>query len=59
TVNWTSETGKMYNLWRSTNLVTDPGTIIMPNVPATPPVNTYIDPVNNLDRAFYYIEVQQ
>lgn len=43
-VSWSSETGRVYGLQRSTNLVSDAfGHLVAAHLAATPPLNTYTD----------------
>ncbi len=50
---WLSKAGRIYNLYRSTNLLSG-FTQVLTNAPATPPLNCYTDTVGN---AFYQIDV--
>ena len=54
-VKWTSETGVVYRLKRSTNLVTDPFmTIVHTNISATPPINVSTDEMAGGKAVLYY-----
>jgi hypothetical protein len=54
-IRWTSETGVVYRLTRSTNLVTDLfTTLVTTNIPATPPINVETDQTDVGTAAWYY-----
>ena len=54
-IRWTSETGVVYRLKRSTNLVTDLfTTLVITNIPATPPINVETDKTDVGTAAWYY-----
>lgn len=53
---WTSETGKLYSLWTSTNLVLG-FTLKDADIASTPPLNTYTTTVENVDCTFYKMTV--
>ena len=58
-VSWASVGGKLYTVWRATNLV-DGFAAIATDVVATPPVNTYVDATSSgLSSVFYSIGVQE
>ena len=54
-IRWTSETGVVYRLTRSTNLVTDLfTTLVNTNIPATPPINVETDQTAVGEAMLYY-----
>ena len=54
-IRWTSETGVVYRLKRSTNLVTDLfTTLVTTNIPATPPINVATDKTDVGTATWYY-----
>ncbi|MEM7390832.1 MAG: right-handed parallel beta-helix repeat-containing protein [Verrucomicrobiota bacterium] len=56
-IRWTSEPGVLYSLSYTTNLV-EFGTVIQSNIPATPPINVFVDNLTSNDaRRFYRVEV--
>ena len=58
TLSWQSQTNRVYELDRTTDLTTNFATIA-PNLPATPPVNTYVDsPPTNVP-VFYRITTER
>ncbi|MDD5706376.1 MAG: C25 family cysteine peptidase [Kiritimatiellae bacterium] len=54
-VTWNSWSNSFYTVYRSTNLMTDAGTPIAGNIPATPPVNVYTDAAPGMVSAFYRV----
>ena len=56
-VTWSSVSNKLYDVWRSTNLVSS-ASLISSNLPATPPMNVYTDTAPDSVRAYYFIGVQ-
>ena len=58
-IRWQSASNVVYQIQRSTNLVTDAGTAIQSNIPATPPQNTATDATATVaGSCFYWIEIQ-
>ena len=58
-LSWASVSGKLYTVWRATNLV-DGFTTIATNIAATAPVNTHVDAAaSGLTTVFYSIGVQE
>ena len=54
-VRWTSETGVVYRLTSSTNLLTDGfTTVVATNIPATPPINVITDEAARGKAGLYY-----
>ena len=54
-IRWTSETGVVYRLTRSTNLMTDPFTnVVHTNIPATYPINISTDETAVGEAVLYY-----
>ena len=54
-VRWTSETGVIYRLTSSTNLLTDRfSTVVATNIPATPPINVATDETAVGEAVLYY-----
>ena len=53
---WTSVAGKTYTIHKASDLSSG-FTILQDNIPATPPLNTYTDPVPGT-AAFYVISVR-
>jgi hypothetical protein len=54
-VRWTSETGVVYRLTSSTNLLTDRFmTLVSTNIPATPPINVATDETAIGEALLYY-----
>lgn len=58
-ISWESVEGKMYSLLLQTNLVTDSSTAVASDIPATPPVNTFTNTVEDWGQLYYRVEVQQ
>jgi hypothetical protein len=57
---WNSASNRFYTLQRSTNLATAAGyTNLSPDVPATPPVNSYTDSPGPGGALFYRVRVRQ
>jgi hypothetical protein len=56
TIRWTSEEGRLYTVYKSTNLNTG-FRVFADSVAATPPVNSYPDPAPGR-RAFYLIKLR-
>ena len=56
TIRWHSAPGKIYTVYKSTELSAG-FQILQDNIAATPPLNTLIDSVGS-ERAFYIIEVR-
>jgi len=55
-ISWPSVAGRLYDLWRGTNLMEwGSFVIIATNLPATPPVNSYTDTVFGSRSFFYFI----
>lgn len=52
---WQSQGGKTYNVWFTANLST-PFSVIVSNLPATPPFNSYQAPIGVSGSGFYRIE---
>jgi hypothetical protein len=58
-LHWQSATGRVYHVYVSTNLTTDPFTEeIAPELPATPPVNVYTDAVDRAGSVFYRVGLE-
>ena len=58
-IQWSSVSNKFYTVVRTTNLLESAGVApLVGTLPATPPLNTYTDRVDVLDRAFYRIGVE-
>lgn len=55
TLYWQSTPGRMYTVEATTNLNAGFNIILNSNIPATAPMNIYIDKVNNVSRKFYRI----
>ena len=58
-ISWESVEGKMYSLFLQTNLVTASSTAVASDIPATPPVNTFTNTVQDWEHLYYRVEVQQ
>ena len=58
-ISWESVEGKMYSLLLQTNLATDSSTTVASDIPATPPVNTFTNVVQDWENLYYRVEVQQ
>jgi hypothetical protein len=56
-VQWASETGRLYDLVRATNLLTGFAPLTS-GIPAMPPLNTYTDTVDAIPSLFYRIRVR-
>ena len=57
-VQWSSESNRFYNLWRSERLDA-PFSLVYSNLPATPPLNSVLDDLPESAASwFYWIEVQ-
>jgi hypothetical protein len=57
-VSWQSALGKSYTLRRSTNIATDAfSTVVISDIPATPPLNIFTDAPPAADRLFYLISI--
>jgi hypothetical protein len=56
-LSWSSETGKTYSLWVSTNLVEGQFVCTNSAIASTPPLNTVTSPVNSAGCLFYQIRV--
>ena len=55
-VEWASETGRLYDLQRSTNLLTGFSPLTS-GIPAAPPLNVYTDSIGNAPVYFYRVGV--
>jgi 1,4-alpha-glucan branching enzyme len=55
-IQWNSLTGQVYRLSRGTNL-NNAFTVIAPSLPATPPINSYTDAVQQAGAVFYQVLV--
>jgi uncharacterized repeat protein (TIGR03803 family) len=55
---WSSEAGKFYTIWSATNLTQGTRTAVASHLPATPPVNTYTNPVAGDGATIYSVEVE-
>jgi len=55
---WSSETGKVYSMWISTNLIS--GSFLLTNafIMATPPINTLTTSVKSLECVYYQLTVE-
>ncbi|MDF7825346.1 lamin tail domain-containing protein [Pontiellaceae bacterium B12227] len=54
---WSSETGKVYSLWFSTNLVAGEFALTNSAIPATPPLNTLTTEVSGAKCIYYQLRV--
>lgn len=54
---WQSASNRLYSIWRSASLPDGFAHRIVTNLPATLPVNSYTDTVDNAEALFYRIEV--
>jgi hypothetical protein len=54
-IHWPSVEGKVYSVFRGTNLLNDSFTAIANGVPATPPLNVYTDAVAGAECRFYRV----
>jgi len=57
-ISWSSVDGKLYSVYRRTNLVTGTALLLESDLPATPPVNTFTNAVTVWERYYYRVEVQ-
>jgi hypothetical protein len=55
-IRWSSETGQVYSLDRSTNLVAGSFPVQVSNLVATPPINAYTDAVTGVGPYFYRVK---
>ncbi len=55
---WNSQTGKSYTIWSMTSLASGARSALANHVPATPPVNTYTNPLPTGDFRLYFLEVE-
>ena len=55
---WSSETGKVYTLWVSTNLVSGTFEEAVAPIPSTPPLNTFTAGVESAESLYYRISVE-
>lgn len=58
-ISWQSVDGKLYSVYRRTNLVTGTKEKLAENIAATPPVNSFTNTVTEWERYYYRVEVQQ
>jgi hypothetical protein len=55
---WSSETGKVYSLWFSTNLISGDFTLTNSFIMATPPINTLTTAVKSVECVYYQLTVE-
>lgn len=59
-LHWSSVANRVYDVWRSTNLVTGGWVMISAsNMPAIPPTNIWVDTSSPSNRAFYKVKVKR
>jgi len=58
-ISWSSVDGKLYSIYRSTNLAQGTATLLASDIPASAPVNTFTNAVSEWERFYYRVEVQQ
>jgi len=56
---WSSVTSKYYSVWRGTNLVQGLTDLLISNIAATVPENSYTDTVTGVGHYYYRVEVEQ
>ena len=57
-VRWHSMFGKLYNVYKSTNLMSG-FSVLKSDIPAVPPINSHTDAVNSAETVYYKIGVRK